>query len=172
MDTYFWGLGIFGCLLGAILGLLRFSWDVSVAKNLKKHVGFLRFLEMKVFCSLKLLMVLLGSSWPSWAALIPNWVPTWISTFIYKVFNKLCNNRLKNVQIRAPKKCLRSLFFEIAGLRHFLPRPHFSRNFLVVFLWPFEALWVLLGRLLGFLRVSWEVSGPKTIKNIWFFKVF
>ena len=29
----------------------------------------------------------------------------------------------------------------------------------------FGALWVLLGRLLGFLRVSWEVSGPNNIKN-------
>ena len=35
-------------------------------------MGFLRFLKMKVFGSLKLLMALLGSSWPSWAALIPS----------------------------------------------------------------------------------------------------
>ena len=37
--------------------------------------------------------------------------------------------------------------------------------FLVDFFRAFGALWVLLGRLLGFLRVSWEVSGPKNIKN-------
>ena len=54
---------------------------------------------------------------------------------------------------------------EIAGLRHFLPRLHFFSFFLVSFVRAFGALWVLLGRLLGFLRVSWEVSGPKNIKN-------
>ena len=54
---------------------------------------------------------------------------------------------------------------EIAGLRHFLPRMHFSGIFLVSFVGAFGGLWVLLGRLLGFLRVSWEVSGPKNIKN-------
>ena len=36
---------------------------------------------------------------------------------------------------------------------------------MVGFFRAFGALWVLLGRLLGFLRVSWEVSGPKNIKN-------
>ena len=64
------------------------------------------------------------------------------------------------------------VFFEIAGLRHFLPGVHFFQIFLVDFLGPFEALWVLLGRLLGFLRVSWEVSGPKNIKNHWVFSGF
>ena len=54
---------------------------------------------------------------------------------------------------------------EIAGLRPFLPSKHFWGFFLGDFFRAFEALWVLLGRLLGFLRVSWEVSGPKNIKN-------
>ena len=54
---------------------------------------------------------------------------------------------------------------EIAGLRHFLPRQHFLGFFLGDFFRAFEALWVLLGRLLGFLRVSWEVSGPNNTKN-------
>ena len=58
---------------------------------------------------------------------------------------------------------------EIAGLRQNLPRTHFLEFFLVVFFLAFGALWVLLGRLLGFLRVSWEVSGPKNIKNHWVF---
>ena len=35
-------------------------------KTFKKHVGFLRFLELKVFGCLKLLMDLLGDSWPWW----------------------------------------------------------------------------------------------------------
>ena len=54
---------------------------------------------------------------------------------------------------------------EIATLRHFLPRQHLFLFFMVDFFRAFRALWVLLGRLLGFLRVSWEVSGPKNIKN-------
>ena len=54
---------------------------------------------------------------------------------------------------------------EIAGLRHFLPSTHYVNFFLGDFFRAFGALWVLLGRLLGFLRVSWEVSGPKNIKN-------
>ena len=58
---------------------------------------------------------------------------------------------------------------EIATLRHFLPRIDFLGFFLVSFGRAFGALWVLLGRLLGFLRVSWEVSGPKNIKNPWVF---
>ena len=84
----FWGSGFFGRLLGAFFGLLRLPWEASVAKNLKKTIGFLWFLQMKVFGSLKLLMALLGSSWPSWATLIPKWVPKWVSTFFEKVVKK------------------------------------------------------------------------------------
>ena len=54
---------------------------------------------------------------------------------------------------------------EIASLRHFLPQGHLSCFFLVCFVRAFGGLWVLLGRLLGFLRVSWEVSGPENIKK-------
>ena len=61
---------------------------------------------------------------------------------------------------------------EIATLRHFLPGLHFCCFFLVCFVRAFGALWVLLGRLLGVLRVSWEVSGPKNMKNHLVFKVF
>ena len=55
---------LFGCLLGAFSGLLRFSWEASGSKNNKKTQGFLRFLKMQLFGSLKLLMALLGSSCP------------------------------------------------------------------------------------------------------------
>ena len=54
---------------------------------------------------------------------------------------------------------------EIAGLRHFLPRRHLLGFFWHFFAWRFGGPWVSLGRLLGFLRVSWEVSGPKNIKT-------
>ena len=58
---------------------------------------------------------------------------------------------------------------EIAGLRHFLPRRHLLGFFWHFFAWRFGGPWVSLERLLGFLRVSWEVSGPKNIKNQWVF---
>ena len=41
--------GSFGCLLGAFLGFLRFSWEVSGPKNVKKTVGFLRVLKRLCF---------------------------------------------------------------------------------------------------------------------------
>ena len=82
-----------------------------------------------------------------------------------KSFNKLCKNCLKNVQFWVRKFGPKIVKNEIATLRHFLPRRHLLRFFLGDLFRAFGALWVLLGRLLGFLRVSWEVSGPKNIKN-------
>ena len=49
-------------LLGAFLGLLRLSWGASGSQKPTKNGGFLRFLEMSLFGSLKLLMALLGTS--------------------------------------------------------------------------------------------------------------
>ena len=57
-------LELLGCLLGAVLGLLRLSWEASGPQKPKKTLGFLRFLQMQVFGYLKLSMALLGSSWP------------------------------------------------------------------------------------------------------------
>ena len=57
-------LELLGCLLGAVLGLLRLSWEASGPQKPEKTLGFLRFLQMQVFGYLKLLMALLGSSWP------------------------------------------------------------------------------------------------------------
>jgi len=71
----------------------------------------------------------------------------------------------KTLQIWPPKLIPKIILNEIASLRHFLPREYFLGFFLADFFRAFGALWVLLGRLLGFLRVSWEVSGPKNIKN-------
>ena len=51
-------------LLGAFLGLLRLSWEASGSQKPKKTLGFLRFLKMSLFGSLKLLMALLGTSCP------------------------------------------------------------------------------------------------------------
>ena len=57
-------LELLGCLLGAVLGLLRLSWEASGPQKLEKTISFLRFLQMQVFGYLKLSMALLGSSWP------------------------------------------------------------------------------------------------------------
>ena len=57
-------LELFGCLLGAFLGLLRLSWEASGPQKHQKIEGFLRFLKMQLFGSLELLMALLGSSCP------------------------------------------------------------------------------------------------------------
>merc|ERR1711976_996779 len=75
---------IFGINFG-FLFLGSWIFRVSFGSHLGPLEAFLRCLcsqkplkntwVFKVFGSLKLLMVLLGSSWPSWAALIPNCVP-------------------------------------------------------------------------------------------------
>ena len=72
----FLGSWIFRVSFGSHLGPLEaFLRSLCSQKPLKNTWFFFKFLEMKVFGSLTLLMVLLGSSWPSWAALIPNCVP-------------------------------------------------------------------------------------------------
>ena len=72
---------------------------------------------------------------------------------------------LKNVQKWMEKWVPNFIKNEIAGLRHFYHGMHFSIFFCQIFAWRFGGPWVSLGRLLGFLRVSWEVSGPKNTKN-------
>ena len=57
-------LELLGCLLGAVLGLLKLSWEASGPQKPQKTTGFLRFVQMQVFGYLKLSMALLGSSWP------------------------------------------------------------------------------------------------------------
>ena len=48
--------------LGRLLGFLRLSWEASGSQKPTKNEGFLRFLEMSLFGSSKLLMALLGTS--------------------------------------------------------------------------------------------------------------
>jgi len=43
-------LELLGCLLGAFLGLLRVSWEVSGPKNMKqKNIRFFKVFEKAVF---------------------------------------------------------------------------------------------------------------------------
>ena len=65
--------------LRSLLGPLEVLLKASGSKNTKKLNGFLRFLKMQLFGSLKLLMALLGSSCPlfgrSGPKMGPNKVP-------------------------------------------------------------------------------------------------
>ena len=54
-------LELFGCLLGAFLGLLRLSWEPLDPKNIEKPMVF-KVLELQSFGSVNLLIALLGSS--------------------------------------------------------------------------------------------------------------
>ena len=68
--TFLKPLELFRCLLGAFLGLSRLSWTALAPQKPLKTYGFLRFLQMQVFATLKLLMGLLE---PILAALRPIW---------------------------------------------------------------------------------------------------
>ena len=57
-------LELFGCLLGAFMGLWSLSWEAPGPQKPRKTNGFLRFLQMQDFGSLRLLVALLGPSSP------------------------------------------------------------------------------------------------------------
>ena len=64
LRTFFVGvLELFGCLLGAFLGLVRLSWEASRVKKCRQSHAKTTFLLIQVFGSMKILMALLGSSW-------------------------------------------------------------------------------------------------------------
>ena len=101
-SLFCWVLEVFGCPLGAFLGLLRFSWEASGPQKPSKTLCFLRFLRMQLFGSLKLLMALLGPSWP---LLGPIWSqngsqngsksgPESVQKLVQKSPPKICKNGL------------------------------------------------------------------------------
>jgi hypothetical protein len=57
-------LELFGCLLGAFMGLWSLSWEASGPHKPRKTNCFLRFLQMQDFGSGKLLVALWGLSSP------------------------------------------------------------------------------------------------------------
>ena len=103
---------------------------------------------MNVFGSLKLLMVLLGSSWPSWAALIPKWASKWVSTFCWSLFGELLEpilepilrpdrpkrgqddnqelQRTKNLHFQKPLK--NTCFLKVFGYRGFSRKPQEAQD--------------------------------------------
>ena len=90
-------LKLFKCFLGAFLSLLCSSWEASGPQKPEKTNGFLSFLQMQLFGSLKLSMALLDLSWlllgPIWSQNGPENGPKKYP----KVFQKM-------VQKTAPKK--------------------------------------------------------------------
>ena len=61
---FFWGFGSLWVPLGSLLGPLEALLGGLWTQKPLKTLGFLRFLKMQLFGSLKLLMALLDSSWP------------------------------------------------------------------------------------------------------------
>ena len=146
--------------LGPLETFLR---GLCCQKYWKTHVFFNVFLRMLLLGFLMPLMVVLSHLLLSLAGFHPPWLPKWDS----KRFKQ--SSRIKStMNLKISKKSHQNGFpkivqNEIASLRHFLPRRHFWGFFLADFFRAFGALWVLLGRLLGFLRLSWEASGPKNV---------
>ena len=83
--SFFGVLDLFGCLLGAFLGLLRLSWEASRVKKCRQSHAQTTFLYIQVFCFLKLLMALLGSAW----SLLERSGPKMGPKMVLKVFQKV-----------------------------------------------------------------------------------
>ena len=67
-------LELLGCLLGAVLGLLRLSWEASGPQKPKKTLGFFKVFAYAGFWILKALNASPGLILaPSWADLVPKW---------------------------------------------------------------------------------------------------
>ena len=72
-----WVLKLFGCLLGALLGLPRLSWEASGPQKPSKTACFLSFLQMQAFENVafwvfETIADTLGFILPpSWADLVP-----------------------------------------------------------------------------------------------------
>ena len=106
-SLFCWALELSGCLLGAFLGLLRLSWEASGPQKPKKTLGFLRFLQMQVFGYLKLLMALLGSSWPLlgpiWSQNGPQNGPQNCQKVVQKMVQKTTPKKVNFKPILGPK---------------------------------------------------------------------
>ncbi len=102
-----WVLKLFGCLFRAFLGLPRLSREASGPQKPSKTEGFLRFLQMQVFGSLKLSMALLGSSWPLlgpiWSQNGPQNGPQNCPKVVQKVVQKTTPKKVNFKPILGPK---------------------------------------------------------------------
>ena len=74
-----WVLELFGCHLGAFLGLLRLYWEASGPQKTLKNVRFCKLFANATFWVFEALNGPLGPILaPSWADLVPDWVPKWL----------------------------------------------------------------------------------------------
>ena len=124
-SLFFGVLEFFGCLLRAFLGPLTLFWEALRAKKRRMSNAKTTFVKMQFFGSLKLLMVLLGSSWSLLGRSGPRVGPNMGSKGSRKVNSKMLQNDDKTMQFWPPKFGPKTDQNEIAGLRHFLPRRHF-----------------------------------------------
>ena len=127
---------------------------------------FFSIFPKQVFSFLKLMMVLLGSSCLSLAALILQCVPTWLACFFGEATKAMFKICFKNVQFWLGKLGSEIVKNEIAGLRHFLPRRVFFRFFLSFFCMAFwrslGVSWAALGFLEALLGGLWTQKRVKT----------
>ena len=111
------------------------------------------------------MMVLLGSSCLSLAALILQCVPTWLACFFGEATKAMFKICFKNVQFWLGKLGSEIVKNEIAGLRHFLPRRVFFRFFLACFCmgcWrSLGVSWVALGSFEGLMGSLWSQKRQK-----------
>ena len=132
-----------GSLLGPLEALLGGLWT---SKTLNKTI-FLLFLEMQLFGSLKLLMSLLGASWP---LIGPIWSQNGLQNCpkVVPFLDLLWNNfGSQNGRQNVPK---------------FRPRIiNFGVHFWIFFFEVLELFGCLLGAFLGLLKLSGETSGPQ-----------
>jgi hypothetical protein len=75
---FFEVLGLFRGLLGALLGLLRLSWEASGPQKVLFYHGETTLLKNAAFWVFEVLDGPLGFVLPpSWADLVPKWSPKW-----------------------------------------------------------------------------------------------
>ena len=107
VSLFFEALELLGCLLGAFLGFLRLFWDASGPQKPLKTFGFLRFLQKQLFGSFKLLIALLGSSWPLlgpiWSQNGPQNGPQNCLKVVPKIVQKMASKKVHFRQILGPK---------------------------------------------------------------------
>ena len=95
------------CLLGAFMGLWSLCWEASGPQKPRKTVGLLSFLQMQDFRYLKLLVALLGPSWPLlgpiWSQNGPQNCPQSGPKSVQKLVQKMTPEITKNKPIWGPK---------------------------------------------------------------------
>ena len=84
-------LELFGCLLGAFMGLWSLSWEASGPQKPEKQTWFFKVFANAGFWVFEALGGPLGPILaPSWADLVPKWSPKWPQKWSKKC-SKMCS---------------------------------------------------------------------------------